>query len=301
MFEWMDFLWENYQTTLKIFFIIAGAFLLNKFVRTTLGRYFKRESARINVDPTAYNFLKNGLTFIIFSIALLNMIYVIPAFKQVAVTLFAGAGILAAIIGFASQAAFSNIINGVMIVSFKPFRIGDWVEIGSRFEHIGQIEDITLRHTVIRNFENKRVVIPNSIISTEIIINRSIVDPKMIRFFEIPVPFDSDIDKITDIIRDEVVNHPLWIDGRRPEDVAFGTHEVPVVVKQLGPFAVVLRASIWAVDSIQSFKLLTDLNRSILDRLNQEGISIAIPAQRIHLHSEMPLNSNTSIDLNKAE
>jgi len=294
MFEWMNYLWGNYQTTLKIFFIVAGASLLNKFVRTTLGRYFKRESARINVDPTAYNFLKNGLTFIIFSIALLNMIYVIPAFKQVALTLFAGAGILAAIIGFASQAAFSNIINGVMIVSFKPFRIGDWVEIGTRFEHIGQIEDITLRHTVIRNFENKRVVIPNSIISTEIIINRSIVDPKMIRFFEVTVPFDADLDKITEIIRSEVVQHPLWIDGRRPEDIAFGTHEVPVVLKQLGPYAVVLRAAVWAADSIHSFKLLTDLNRSILDRFKEEGIHLAIPAQRVHLQPDPSSPSSDS-------
>ena len=55
-------------------------------VRFALNRYFKRESARINVDPTAYNFLKNGVSFLILVIAILNIIYAIPSFRQLAVT-----------------------------------------------------------------------------------------------------------------------------------------------------------------------------------------------------------------------
>lgn len=170
--------WAEYEVPLKIAVIVVGAFVLNKMVRFALNRYFKRESARINVDPTAYNFLKNGVSFLILVIAFLNIIYAIPSFRQLAVTLFAGAGILAAIIGFASQTAFSNIMNGIMIVVFKPFRIGDIIEVDRQDAYMGVVEDITLRHTVIQNFENKRVIIPNSVISTQIIVNRDIADQK---------------------------------------------------------------------------------------------------------------------------
>lgn len=98
----------------------------------------------------------------------------------------AGAGILAAVLGFASQTAFSNIMNGIMIVVFKPFRIGDIIEVDRQDAYMGVVADITLRHTVIQNFENKRVIIPNSVISTQIIVNRDIADQKVVRFFTLP-------------------------------------------------------------------------------------------------------------------
>jgi len=71
--------------------------------------------------------------------------------------MLAGAGILAVAVGFASQAALSNIISGVFVVIFKPFRVGDRLKIN---ELTGVVEDITLRHTVIRDLENKRIIIP---------------------------------------------------------------------------------------------------------------------------------------------
>ncbi|MBK6829965.1 MAG: mechanosensitive ion channel [Flavobacteriales bacterium] len=85
------------------------------------------------------------------------IIYSIPSFKHIAVTVFAGAGILVAIVGLAAQDAFSNIISGVFIVAFKP-SAGDQVSVAG---HSGVVEDITLRHTVIRTLENRRAIIPN--------------------------------------------------------------------------------------------------------------------------------------------
>jgi small-conductance mechanosensitive channel len=275
---------SNYPTILKIIVIIVSAFVVNKVVRALIGGYFKRESARINVDPTTYNFLKNALTFVIITIAILNIVYVIPAFKEVAVTLFAGAGILAAIIGFASQAAFSNIINGVMIVMFKPFRIGDVVEVGTRTDTAGMVEDITLRHTVIRNFENKRVVIPNSVISSEVIVNRSIVDERMIRFLEIGVSFDTDLDKAMAIIQEEAMKHPAFIDGREEEEKERNEPAVRVMVRYISTYSVVIRAYLWAKDSPESFVYLTDMYKIIFERFRQEGIEVPLPYTHVLMH-----------------
>lgn len=92
-------------------------------------------------------------------------VYETNALRTVATSLLAGAGILAVAVGFASQQALSNIVSGIMIVIFKPFRVNDRLNIGTTFN--GIVEDITLRHTVIRDFENKRIIVPNMVISQE--------------------------------------------------------------------------------------------------------------------------------------
>lgn len=268
---------EPYKAIIKVAVIVAMAVAINKIMRYTLGSYFKRESARINVDPTAYNFLKNALTFIIFIGAAFNIVYVIPGFRQVAVTLFAGAGILAAIIGFASQTAFSNIINGIMIVAFKPFRIGDIIEVGTNDNYKGTVEDITLRHTVIRNYELKRVVIPNTEISTQIIINRSMNEEAMIRFFEVTLPYSADLVKAMGIIEEEAIKHHLFVDMRTPEEVAEGKPLLDVFCRNLSTSGMMIRAYISAADSRKSFEFLMDMNRIIKLRFEAEGIEIAMP------------------------
>lgn len=275
--EWKQH-FTNYEPVIKIVIIIIGAIIVNKLLRTMVAAYFRRESARINVDPTAYNFLKNALTFIIVIFASLSIIYSIPAFKQLAVTLFAGAGILAAVIGFASQTAFSNIINGVFIVMFKPFRIGDVIEIGqNKQEFSGVVEEITLRHTVIKNFENKRVVIPNSVISTEIIVNRTIIDERVIRFFEIGISYTSDLNKAMQIIAEEAEKHPLFVDPRTPEQKEQGAPKVPVILLKFSDYSMILRGYICGANSSTSFQLLTDLNKLIKERFDKEGIEIPYP------------------------
>ena len=105
--------------------------------------------------------------FLIYTIGIIAIVYSIHSVNHIGKTLFAGAGIFSAILGFASQQAFSNIIGGIFLVLFKPFRIGDLIKVGTLNE--GYVEDITLRHTVIKDFGNKRIVIPNLLISTETI------------------------------------------------------------------------------------------------------------------------------------
>lgn len=272
----------QYGLYIKIVIIIVGAFIINKLVRYLVSNYFRRESRRINVDPTAYNFVKNAFSFIILIFASLSIIYSIPAFRQLAMTLFAGAGILAAIIGFASQTAFSNIINGIFIVIFKPFRIGDIIEIGNNnAEYTGKVEDITLRHTVIKNFENKRVIVPNSVISTEIIVNRSINDERIIRYLDISISYTSDLKKAISILREEAEKHPLFIDPRSEEAKEEGSPMAEVRVVELGQYAVKLRTYICGKNSGDSFILLTDLNQIIKDRFDREGIEIPYPYMNI--------------------
>ncbi len=237
-------------------------------------------------DPTNYQFLRRALVVMIYMIGFSLIIIRIPGLKTLASSMLAGAGILAVSIGFASQHALSNIISGFFIIVFKPFRVNDRLTINAMN---GIVEDITLRHVVIRDFENKRIIIPNSVISNEIIVNSDFAEDKICKWIEIGISYDSDIDLAKEIMRDEVMRHPLHIDPRTPEQIEKGDPEVPVRVLTLGDSSVNLRAWAWAKDSPDGFVMSCDLYESIKKRFDKEGVEIPFP-HRTLVYKNKPVN-----------
>jgi small-conductance mechanosensitive channel len=259
--------------------IILLAIIMSRIFRGIMQRYFERSSHALKVDPTRYRFFKNAVSFIIFLVAITIIFYTIPELKTVGVSLFASAGILAIIIGFASQAAFANIISGIFIVTSKPFRVGDFIKLSE--EYIGTVEDITLRHTVIRNNENRRIIIPNSVINNQTVINSNIIDERVCSLVEVGVSYDSNIDKAILIIQEEITKHPLSLDNRTEEDITNGVPRVAVRVMGFGDSSIKLRAYAWASTSLDAFVLRTDMYRIIKNRFDKEEIEIPFPYRTI--------------------
>ena len=262
----------------KVVLIIVAAFLLERFLFLLVRRAYKR-SDRGREDATRYKFLKNALRFIVALIALGAIIYTIPSVRSVALTLFAGAGILVAILGLATQRAFSNIISGIFIVSFKPFRVGDHIRISEKFS--GVVEDITLRHTVMVNGENRRIVVPNAVISDEVIVNSSLIDDAICQYVEVSVSYESDLDKAMLVLEQEAEAHPFCMDRRTAEELERGILKVVVRAVALGESGITLRAYVWASDTGAASAMHHDLNRSIKLRFDREGISIPYPHRTI--------------------
>lgn len=269
--------------------ILVLATIISNVFRAFMHRYFERSSRLLHVDPTRYKFFKNAVSFIIYLVAVTIIFYTIPELKTIGMSLFAGAGILAIIIGFASQAAFSNIISGIFIVTSKPFRVGDFIKISDEF--IGTVEDITLRHTVIRNNENRRIIIPNAVINNQTIINSNIVDEKVCSLIDMSISYDSDIDKAISIIQDEAMKHPLALDNRTEEEIAQGTPQVVVRVMGFGESSINLRGFAWAATPLNAFILRTDLFKSIKKRFDAEGIEIPFPYRTIVMKNQPPVKS----------
>ncbi|MBN1340063.1 MAG: mechanosensitive ion channel family protein [Bacteroidales bacterium] len=265
---------------------LALATVISKLTRMALNRFFKSSSAVLKVDPTRFSFVKNTLTVVIYLGAVIVIFYSIPELKAVGLSLFAGAGIIAAIVGFASQQAFSNIVSGVFIVIFKPFRVGDNVKINEM--HQGIVEDITLRHTVIRNFENRRVIIPNAVINSETVVNSTIVDEKVCVFLELGISYDADIDKAMQIMQEEALRHPLFLDNRTPEEIENNVPPVRVRVTGFSDSSVNLRAWIWAGSSADGFDMKCDLHKSVKEQFDRQGIEIPFPYRTVVFKSGKP-------------
>ncbi len=265
------------QTGLFLGILIATllvAWLVNRFFK----RLIRRSAEDMRNDPTNYVFLRHAISALIYLIGIGAAIYMMPQLRALAGSMLAGAGILAVAVGFASQHALSNIISGMFIVLFKPFRVNDQLNI----RHFsGIVEDITLRHTVIRDFQYKRILIPNAVISDEIIINADFVNDKICKWIEVGISYDSDIDRAKKIMEEEVLEHPLHIDPRNEEQLKNGEPEVPVRVLSLGESSVNLRAWAWAKDSPDAFVMSCDLYESIKKRFDREGIEIPFPHRTI--------------------
>lgn len=279
----VDKIWEQIVFALSV---LAIAFIVGRVARFLIGRFFRKAAAKLKVDHTRYNFFKNAVDFITFLIAVIIIFRSIPAFHAFGTTLLTGAGILAAIVGFASQSAFSNIISGIFLVIFKPFRVGDRVRIGTLYT--GDVEDITLRHTVIKDFENRRIVIPNSVISNETIVNSTITDEKVCMFVEFNISFESSIDTAMKIMQDTTTAHPLCIDNRTVEEKEKGEPKVVMRVIEITDFSVKIRAYAWARDSSEGFDLKCDLLKQVKERFDRENVEIPYPHRTVQYRDQVP-------------
>lgn len=269
----MEIEWAKQLEYIGVFTGILIATLITASVFSRLFKGFIRRSTTImKNDPTSYLFLRHSITALIYLVGFSLAVYALPPLRGLAGSLLAGAGILAVAVGFASQHALSNIISGLFIVIFKPFRVNDRLRIRDNLN--GMVEDITLRHTVIRDFENRRILIPNSVISEEVVINSDFGDDFICKWLELTLVHDSDIDLAKQIMAEEAVAHPLHIDNRKPEDVEAGKPVVIVRVIALDERGIRLRAYIWAKDAADAFVLSCDLYETIKKRFDAAGIKL---------------------------
>jgi small-conductance mechanosensitive channel len=265
--------------------IIVVAFVLGKVLSMLLRRYIRRSAKILKVDPTNYSFLQNAVSLVVFLAAVFFVVWSIPELHDVGKTLFAGAGILAAIIGFASQEAFSNIISGIFIVIYKPFSVGDSIKLLSNNQS-GTVEDITLRHTVIIGNENRRIVVPNSVISREQILNSSITDERIQLYFDVLLAYEGNHNRAMEIIQEEALKHPLHLDERSVSDKTKGSPPVQVKVTAFEDKGVRLRAFIWTKNDADAYNLKCDMLKAIKERFAAEKIKIAHDEQIFELKKD---------------
>lgn len=254
--------------------------LTSRLLRYLLTKMISKRRTQSN---TSLNFLKNSIRFLVLVFAFVVVVLSIPILRNQAKFIFSGAGILAAIIGFAAKDAISNLVAGSFIVIFKPFRVGDYVRLDTN--RVGIVQDITLRHTIINNFENKRLIIPNSIISTESILNHSIEDSYILSFNNFRVGILADLDLARRIIQEEARKLPYITTDYQPETHVVSKGEIEVRVVDINESFILLRAYVWLNNPLEEFKMKCALKEVIHKRFVLEGVDLPIP-RRIVIKDE---------------
>jgi small conductance mechanosensitive channel len=280
--DYVDMTVINYLLAIDYRAVIAGlltvsiiffcTFIVAKIADKLLRRHFlKIGDVEVGVEKTIHSITRRLAVVAIYAIGLLLIIFQIPQLHRISVAMLAGAGVAGIAIGFAAKDSLSNVISGIFLAVFQPFRVGDFVSFNGEY---GKVEDLTLRHTVLCTWDQRRLIVPNSIMGNESIINWSITDPVTTWVVDIGIAYTADIDRARGIILEEAMKHP----------VVMKDHEIKVRLTELGDFAVNLRLYIDVPKRDVAFDVGCDVREAIKKRLDKEGIEIPYPYQNIIFH-----------------
>ncbi|MFD1564115.1 mechanosensitive ion channel family protein [Haloarchaeobius amylolyticus] len=188
----------------------------------------------------------------------------------------AAAGALA--IGLAMQNVISNFVAGVFIYTDKPFRIGDWIEWDDG-TYSGVVEDISLRVTRVRTFDNELLTVPNSALTENVLKNPVDADKLRLKFV-FGIGYDDDIQQATDIIVAEAERHPDIMDDPAPS----------VRLTELGSSDVGLQSRFWIANPSRAdfVRIRGEYVTAVKQRFDEEGIDIPYPVRTLEggLHLE---------------
>lgn len=246
-------------------------FVLNILVNQVIRKKFKKQEL----------LLMKVKKIILIVLALCLIFSEIIPLQNFVKTLIASGGIIAVIVGLASQEAASSMINGFMIVAYKPYAIGDTIFVPS--ENIrGRVIDITSRHTVIQTYEKTQVTIPNIIMNKVVIENVSNTPNQKANYLYVDVSYESNLKQAIAIIQQLAQNHPFFIDVRTQKEKDENQPAVPVYCLDFKDSGIQLRATIHTSNSSNGFTMLSDLRIAIKEAFDEQGIEI--PYQQIVVH-----------------
>ncbi|MBI4738477.1 mechanosensitive ion channel family protein [Candidatus Woesearchaeota archaeon] len=283
--ELLEFLRSPAWTGVRQWVLIGLILLITLMTASLVNRLMRQSFARVEgaaglatQGKKRFAFLRRIVIALIYLFGASFSILSVPQLRSVSLSLFAGAGVLALILGFAAQKAFGNVISGIFISVSKPFCIGDRIMINQDF---GIVEDLTLRHTVIRTPTNDRLVIPNSKMDEASIHNFSLNAEQVLSTFDIGISYDSDVDRARKIIEEEIVKHPKFILGTENSEYLHKDERVKVRIVNLGDFSVVLRAYFWAENKSTAFMMNCDILEMVKKRFGKEKVGIPYPHRTI--------------------
>jgi small conductance mechanosensitive channel len=259
------------------FLVFIMAWLASVFTSRLLRRpLWTVGKLRRRVDQTVVRYIMRLKNLIIFLTALFIYASLVPSLRALVGTLIAGAGITALILGFAAKSTLANLISGLSLAIYRPFRIGDMVTIEDEY---GTVEDITLRHTIVRTWEYKRLIIPNEKIDSLTLINYSIIDPRMLCIVELGVSYDTDIDLARRLLLDEANRCPHRDDKADEPWVRVIAHD---------DFAIRLRLYVWVPDVNAMWLGRFWLMEHIKKRFDREGVEIPFPYRTVVFKKDLP-------------
>ena len=282
IFLFFEEAYQKFERDLKIVLFLGIVSVITMVIASSVTIWFKQSiQNKINdaEDPTAFKFLRYIAIFGVYTVGVLIALLAFPSLKGVAQTALGGAGVIALIVAVASQEALANIVGGVFIITFKPFKIGDIIRVTDSL--IGTVADITLRHTVLRDFDNKMIVIPNAMINREKLINYNLFDSKICDRIEFQISYESDLDLAKKIMAEECIAHPLNIDTRSEIEISEGKDRIRTALVSINDSTLSVRVWCWALNYDHSFDMRCDILESVKKRFDSEGIDLAYPHRTI--------------------
>ncbi|MEA4823746.1 MAG: mechanosensitive ion channel [Clostridiaceae bacterium] len=250
------------RTLVIILFMLIGVKLIKWFLRRifTLEHIGKRRP----VDATLFNFLHTAVALILYTL----LFFTVASMLKLPMTGFITAlGSVGLAVGLALQGGLSNLAGSVMIMLFRPFSIGDFIEANG---NSGTVTNIGIFYTTIQSLDNRRIVIPNGALSGGTITNYSALPTRRVDL-EFSAAYASDIDQVIGIMQRVASNHPLTLDDPAP---------FTRLLRQ-GDSALVFVLRVWC-KAADYWTVYFDMNEQMKKAFDAAGVEIPFPQLDIH-------------------
>jgi small conductance mechanosensitive channel len=248
-----------------ILIIIIGRWISRRISRL-LGRLLQKN----NVDVTLVRFAENLIYYALIVVVLIAAVGQLGINTTSFLTIVGAAGLA---IGLALKDSLSNFAAGVMLILFRPFRVGDFVEAGGA---TGTVQGITMFNSILNTPDNQKVIVPNGIVTSNVITNVTANTTRRVDLV-IGIGYDDDVAKAKEVLTG-IINAEKRI---LPDPVP------KIAVSELGDSSVNFVVRPW-VKTEDYWDVYFDLTEKIKITLDKEGISIPYPQQDVHLITEQP-------------
>jgi small conductance mechanosensitive channel len=241
-------------------------FILGRWIAKGFRKLVRRAMGNRNVDPTIVGFVGN-LTYI-----LLLTFFIVAALGQLGIQTTSFIAILGAAglaIGLALQGSLANFAAGFLMIIFRPFKVGDYIEGAGT---AGTVEQIQIFTTLLMTPDNKTVIIPNAKLTADNIVNYTTKGTRRMDMV-VGIGYESDIDKAREILEELVTN-----DDRVLKDPPH-----TIAVAELADSSVNFVVRPW-VNVPDYWDLWFDLTEKIKKRFDEAGISIPFPQRDVHVY-----------------
>ena len=228
-----------------------------------------------HVDRTAVKFLAQLVRFGVYIFAFISYTHLVPALSGIGTAWLTSVSVISVVVGLAAQNTLGNLIAGISLLLYRPFKLGDRLQVTAPTGlETGVVESLTLGYTLLKTDDNRRVVVPNSVMASQTTINLSGDDPRALCSVPVGISYDSDLDKARAILLDLAGKHPM----------AKKVCGCPVT--QLAPSSVVLTLEVWCDDAPSAGALKSDLLEQTKKRFSLEGIEIPSPRTTVTVKME---------------
>lgn len=232
----------------------------SKLILSIIDRILKRYDLKEHVRKPIIKIMKLIIVFIALTIAFGFAGY--GNFLTSLATIGAAATLA---IGFAAQDVIKNFVSGIFIFIEKPFKIGDWIEWN---DHSGVVEDVSLRVTRVKTFDNELLTVPNSKLTDGVIKNPVAKDKLRVKFV-FGISYEDDIEKASKIIKEEAIKHKEIMNKPEPS----------CRLTELADSYIGLKAIFWIKDPERSdfSRIKSDYIMKVKERFDKEEIEIPFP------------------------
>lgn len=256
----LEFLAGVASDILSLILIVVLGFWVSSWIRN---RIVNIAAGNRHLDDTLFNFLGNIASYAILAFA---GIFILNTFGIQTTSIVAVIGAAGLAIGLALQGTLSNVAAGVMIILFRPFKNGDFVEVNGAS---GTVKQISLNFTELSSVGNVQVIVPNSQVWGNTITNYSAYPTRRAEW-TFGVGYGVDLSRAEQVIRDTIMS-----------DERSKTEPAPFIqVNGLNDFSVDFLVRVW-VNSSDYFQYQADMKRKVKEALDANGIDIPFPTQTL--------------------